>query len=121
MTTEGDFAAIVSRLRGWGYSGDEYPGCYGRSNGSSWSAGRPELHTNHHYVCSMNPDQDYIDSLVSSLANGQTVNWFVDVNGRFYLIGTGPMNHAGTGNSSVLARSRPATRWPVRPVTCPAI
>ena len=50
----------------------------------------------------MDPSQDYIDSLVSNLANGQTVNWFADVNGVGYLIGTGPMNHAGTGNSYVL-------------------
>ena len=54
----------------------------------------------------MDPSQDYIDSLVSNLANGQTVNWFADVNGAGYLIGTGPMNHAGTGNSYVLDRAR---------------
>ena len=105
MTTTDDYAAIVKRLRGWGFSGDEYPGCYGRSNGSGWTHGKPVLHTNHHYVCSMNPEQSYIDSLVANLAAGNTVNWFADVNGRFYLLGTGPMNHAGTGNSSVLNRA----------------
>jgi hypothetical protein len=53
----------------------------------------------------MNPEQSYIDSLVANLAAGAVVNWFADVNGRAYLLGTGPMNHAGTGNSSVLART----------------
>ncbi len=104
MSTEDDFRAIVGRLRGWGFSGDEYPGCYGRSNGSGWTHGRPVGHVFHHYVCKMDPAQSYIDQLVSSLANSQTVNWFADVNGRFYLLGTGPMDHSGTGNSSVLNR-----------------
>jgi hypothetical protein len=63
-------------------------------------------HVNHHYVCSLNPDQGYINNLVSSLANGSVVNWFADVHGVAYLIGTGPMNHAGTGNQSVLDRTR---------------
>ena len=105
MSIEDDFRAIVARLRSWGFDGDEYPGCYGRNNGTSWTHGKPVLHTNHHYVCSLNPEQSYIDSLVSTLANGSTVNWFADVNRRFYLLGTGPMNHAGTGNSSVLDRA----------------
>ena len=93
-------------LRGWGFKVTEWDGCYGRSNGGSWSAGRPVGHVNHHYVCSMNPDQGYINGLVNSLANGKTVNWFADVHGVAYLIGTGPMNHAGTGNQSVLDRTR---------------
>jgi len=106
MTTTDDFKAIVNRLRGWGFDIVEYSGCYGRSNGTSWSAGRPEGHVNHHYVCAMNPDQAYINSLVDNLAAGSTVNWFADVNRRGYLLGTGPMNHSGTGNSSVLQRVR---------------
>lgn len=106
MSTPDEFRSIVGRLRGWGFDIVEYSGCYGRSNGTSWSAGRPEGHLNHHYVCSLNPDQAYIDSLVANLANGSTVNWFADVNRRGYLLGTGPMNHSGTGNSSVLARVR---------------
>jgi hypothetical protein len=65
-------------------------------------------HVNHHYVCSLNPDQGYINNLVSNLANGKTVQWFADVHGVAYLIGTGPMNHAGTGNQSVLDRTRNA-------------
>jgi hypothetical protein len=97
-----DYAAIVSRLRGWGFEIREEGGCYGRSNGSSWSAGRPVGHVNHHFVCGMSPSQSYIDGLVSQLVNGTVVQWFADVNGRAYLIGTGPMNHAGTGMSSVL-------------------
>jgi hypothetical protein len=104
MSTTDDFKAIVKRLRGWGFTVSEYSGCYGRSNGTSWTHGKPVWHTNHHYVCSMNPEQSYIDSLVSSLAANATVNWFADVNGRAYLLGTGPMNHAGTGNSYVLDR-----------------
>jgi hypothetical protein len=106
MSITDDFRAIVARLRGWGFDVVEYSGCYGRSNGTGWSAGRPEGHINHHYVCSLNPEQGYIDSLVASLAGGAVVNWFADVNGRGYLLGTGPMNHSGTGNSSVLARVR---------------
>jgi hypothetical protein len=54
----------------------------------------------------MNPDQGYIDGLVGNLASGSVVNWFADVNGVAYLIGTGPMNHFGTGNQSVLDRTR---------------
>jgi hypothetical protein len=106
MTTTDDYRAVVARLRGWGFDIVEYSGCYGRSNGTSWTNGKPDLHTNHHYVCAMNPDQAYIDSLVANLASGSTVNWFADVNRRGYLLGTGPMNHAGTGNSSVLQRAR---------------
>jgi hypothetical protein len=101
-----DYAAIVARLRGWGFRVVEWDGCYGRSNGSTWPAGRPIGHVNHHYVCSLNPDQDYIDQLVANLAAGKTVQWFDDVHGAAYLIGVGPMNHAGTGNQSVLDRTR---------------
>lgn len=114
MSVEDDFRAIVGRLRGWEFSVREESGCYGRSNGTSWAAGRPEGHVNHHYVCSLNPDQSYIDGLVANLTAGSTVNWFADVNGRAYLIGTGPCNHAGTGNSSVLALTR-ADRPPPGP------
>jgi len=106
MSITDDFKAIVKRLRDWGFNVTEYSGCYGRSNGTGWSNGKPVGHVNHHYVCSLNPDQSYINSLVSTLASGSTVNWFADVNGKAYLIGTGPMNHAGTGNSSVLNRTK---------------
>ena len=102
MSTTDDFRNAVGLLRGWGFKVTEWSGCYGRSNGGSWSAGRPVGHVNHHYVCSLNPDQGYINNLVSNLANGKTVQWFADVHGVAYLIGTGPMNHAGTGMSSVL-------------------
>src|SRR4051812_16565174 len=106
MSTTDDFKAIVARLRSWGFSIREESGCYGRSNGTGWTDGRPVGHINHHYVCSLNPAQSYIDGLVANLKAGNTVNWFADVNGRAYLIGTGPMNHSGTGNSSVLALTR---------------
>jgi len=106
MSTSDDFRVAVGFLRGWGFNVVEWDGCYGRSNGGSWSAGRPVGHVNHHYVCSLNPDQGYINGLVNSLANGKTVQWFADVHGVAYLIGTGPMNHAGTGNQSVLDRTR---------------
>jgi hypothetical protein len=53
----------------------------------------------------MNPAQTYIDGIVSMLVAGRTVNWFADVNGAGYLIGTGPLNHSGQGNSSVLNRT----------------
>jgi hypothetical protein len=106
MTTTDDFRAVVAQLRAWGYKVTEWSGCYGRSNGGGWSAGKPVGHVNHHYVCSLNPDQGYINGLVTNLANGSTVNWFADVHGVAYLIGTGPMNHAGTGNQSVLDRTR---------------
>src|SRR6478609_7346250 len=106
MSPSDDFRAVVAKLREWGFNVTEWSGCYGRSNGSGWSAGVPVGHVNHHYVCSMNPDQGYIDSLVSMLVNGDTVNWFDDVHGTAYLVGVGPMNHAGTGNQSVLDRTR---------------
>jgi hypothetical protein len=106
MSVSDEYAAVVGRLRSWGFRVTEWSGCYGRSNGGSWSAGRPVGHINHHYVCSMNPDQGYINNLVSNLANGKTVQWFADVHGVAYLIGTGPMNHAGTGMSSVLNRTK---------------
>ena len=99
-----DFRAVVARLRGWGFKVVEYGGCYGRSNGSSWSRGVPIGHVNHHYVCGLNPSASYIESLVSTLANGETVNWFADVNGCAWLLGVGPMNHAGMGSSSVRDR-----------------
>lgn len=106
MSVSDDYRAAVELLRGWGFTVVEWSGCYGRSNGGGWSAGVPVGHVNHHYVCSMNPDQGYIDNLVQGLANGSTVQWFADVHGVAYLIGTGPMNHAGTGNSSVLNRTK---------------
>jgi hypothetical protein len=106
MSTTDDFKAIVKRLRDWGFKVTEWSGCYGRSNGNSWTNGKPVGHINHHYVCSLNKDQGYINSLVSNLANGAVVNWFADVNGVAYLIGTGPMNHSGTGNSSVLSKTK---------------
>ena len=106
MSTTDDYRAAVANLRSWGFKVVEWSGCYGRSNGGGWSAGRPVGHVNHHYVCSMNPDQGYINNLVANLANGSVVNWFADVHGVAYLIGTGPMNHAGTGNQSVLDRTR---------------
>jgi hypothetical protein len=106
MSVEDDFRRVVQILRDWGFNIREEPGCYGRSNGSGWAAGRPVGHINHHYVCSLNPDQGYIDNLVANIAAGDVVNWFADVHGVAYLVGTGPMNHAGTGNSSVLNLTR---------------
>jgi hypothetical protein len=106
VSVSDDYAAAVKLIRGWGFQVTEWSGCYGRSNGGGWSAGKPVGHGNHHYVCSLNPDQGYINNLVANLAGGDVVNWFADVNGVAYLIGTGPMNHFGTGNSSVLDRTR---------------
>ena len=115
MTVADDFRAIVAKLRGWGYAVREEGGCYGRSNGLGWNAGRPVGHVNHHYVCSLNPAQSYIDGLVGNLVAGTTVNWFADVNGRAYLIGTGPMNHAGTGNSYTLDATKAGKPPPYSP------
>jgi hypothetical protein len=117
MSVSDDFRAAVELLRGWGFHVTEWNGCYGRSNGGSWSAGRPVGHVNHHYVCSLNGSQDYINGLVSNLANGSVVNWFADVHGVAYLIGTGPMNHAGTGNQSVLDRTRMDAPPPSNPAS----
>ena len=117
MSVSDDFRAAVELLRGWGFHVTEWNGCYGRSNGGSWSAGRPVGHVNHHYVCSLNPDQGYINNLVGNLANGSVVNWFADVHGVAYLIGTGPMNHAGTGNQSVLDRTRADQAPPSNPAS----
>jgi hypothetical protein len=65
----------------------------------------------------LNGSQDYINGLVSNLANGSVVNWFADVHGVAYLIGTGPMNHAGTGNQSVLDRTRMDAPPPSNPAS----
>jgi len=117
MSVSDDFRAAVELLRGWGFHVTEWNGCYGRSNGGGWSAGRPVGHVNHHYVCSLTPDQGYINNLVANLANGSVVNWFADVHGVAYLIGTGPMNHAGTGNQSVLDRTRMDAPPPSNPAS----
>lgn len=117
MSVSDDFRAAVEILRSWGFKVVEWQGCYGRSNGGSWSAGKPVGHVNHHYVCSLNPDQGYINGLVSNLANGSVVNWFGDVHGVAYLIGTGPMNHAGTGNQSVLDLTRKDQAPPSNPAS----
>lgn len=117
MSVSDDFRRVVEILRGWGFTVVEWQGCYGRSNGGSWSAGKPVGHVNHHYVCSLNPDQGYINGLVSNLASGSVVNWFGDVHGVAYLIGTGPMNHAGTGNQSVLDRTRNDQAPPSNPAS----
>jgi hypothetical protein len=117
MAITDDYRAVVSRLRSWGFETVEWSGCYGRSNGSGWSAGRPVGHVNHHYVCSLNPDLNYIHNLVQNLANGAVVQWFADVHGTAYLIGTGPMNHAGTGNQSVLDRTRSDQPPPSNPAS----
>jgi hypothetical protein len=116
VSTTDEFRDVVGQLRAWGFKVVEWSGCYGRSNRLNWSAGRPVGHINHHYVCSMNPAQTYINGLVQGLANGNTVNWFADVNGVGYLIGTGPMNHSGIGNSSVLDRTK-ADQPPPGPAT----
>jgi len=105
MSITDDFHQIVDRLRGWGFQVTEWSGCYGRQTGS-WPSGRPEGHINHHFVCSLNPDQGYINGLVGNLASNKTVQWFADVHGVAYLIGTGQMSHAGTGNSYVRDRTR---------------
>lgn len=111
-----DFRAIVGRLRSWGFDVSEVAGCYSRSNGLGWARGVPCGHIDHHFVCSMNPAQSYINSIVSMLVNGSTVNWFADVNGRAYLIGAGPMNHSGQGNTAVLNRTV-ADQAPTGPAT----
>jgi hypothetical protein len=65
----------------------------------------------------MNPDQGYINNLVQGLANNKTVGWFADVHGVAYLVGTGPMNHAGTGNQSVLDRTKSDQPPPSNPAS----
>lgn len=117
MSVSDDYRAAVGKLRDWGFKVVEWSGCYGRSNGGGWAAGKPVGHINHHYVCSLNPDQNYINNLVANLANGSVVNWFADVHGVAYLIGTGPMNHAGTGNQSVLDRTRNDQAPPSNPAS----
>lgn len=104
-------------LRSWGREVREQPGCWGKNNGLDWAYGEPQAWVNHHFVCSLNPSQDYIDNLVAMLRNGYAtggggflpgpvVNTFLDMNGVIYLIATGPSNHAGQGSSSVLNRVR---------------
>ena len=116
MSLESEYRSIVARLRGWGFTVREISGCYGRSNGTVYSGGRPYGHVNHHYVCSLNAAQGYIDGLIANLVAGKTINWFADVNGVAYLLQTGPANHAGTGNLSVLSKTK-ADQPPPGPAT----
>jgi hypothetical protein len=104
---------IVARIQGWGFKVVEWDSPYGKNNGiPDWHNDNPDAHLNHHFVCSLNPAQSYINGLVGMLAGGYgetpgpVVNWFADVNGVAYLIATGPANHSGRGDSSVLARVR---------------
>lgn len=104
----------VHLLRSWGYTVVETPGCYGANNGLDWDNGvGPQASLDHHFGCSLNPAQSYIDGMVNMLKDGYAtggggflpgpvVNRFVDMNGVIYLIATGPANHAGQGSSVVL-------------------
>jgi len=107
--TSAHYQNIVNRLRGWGDKVVVLGGAMGYGNGMSWSNGVPIGHGWHHFVCSLNPDQSYIDGLVEMLrvgygdlaGGGGVVNWFGDVNGVGYLIGTEPCNHFGRGDTAV--------------------
>jgi hypothetical protein len=103
MSASTSYPEQVKLLRSWGFTVKEQPGCYGRSNGTSWHGGDRAGQVNHHYVCPLAPPANP-QPFVDSLTNGKTVNWVIDAAGVIYLCGTGPMNHAGKGDSSVLAR-----------------
>jgi hypothetical protein len=112
-SSEQGFRNVVDRMRGWGQTVVVTPGAYGRNNGiQNYDGGRPIGHTNHHFVCKLNPAQGYIDGLVQMLINGygdlagagSVVPWFQDVNGVSYLIADGPSNHSGKGSSILLSR-----------------
>jgi hypothetical protein len=103
MSSSQSYPEQVKLLRSWGFTVKEQPGCYGRNNGTGWKAGDRVAQVNHHYVCPLAPPanpQQYIDALT----NNKLANWGIDAAGVIYLIATGPMNHAGKGDSSVLAR-----------------
>lgn len=109
------FQMVSTILQKWGGSVRNSPG-YATANNGIAEYNTPTLlpcgHVNHHFVCSLNPDQAYIDGIVHMLevgygdlaGAGSVVPWFIDVHGAFYLIATGPSNHAGRGDAAVLAR-----------------
>lgn len=103
------YRAQVNLLRSWGYRVNEQAGCWGRNNGLSWVYGDRVAQVNHHYVCPLSPPgnaQAYVNTLARGSDIAPVVNWVLDAAGVLYLIGTGPCNHAGRGDSSVLARVR---------------
>lgn len=104
------FQAQVALLRSWGFTVNEQPNCWGRSNGlGDYDGGQRKGQVNHHFVCPLAPPADpqaMVDMLVNGYDEtpGPVVPWCIDAAGVIYLISTGPANHAGRGNSSVLAR-----------------
>jgi hypothetical protein len=109
VSAEDSYRSQVALLRQWGYTVKEQPGCYGANNGASWNSGDRKGQVNHHFVCPLAPPADpqgFVDMLVNGYDDtpGPVVNWSIDAVGVIYLIATGPCNHAGQGNSSVLAR-----------------
>lgn len=103
MSAKESYPAQVALLRSWRYTVKEEPGCYGRSNGSSWATGDRFGQLNHHYVSPLSPPGN-VRAYVDAMRNGNVVNWVIDAAGIIYLIGTGPMNHAGKGDLSVFNR-----------------
>ena len=103
MSAADSYPKQVALLRSWGFTVKEQSGCYGRSNGSSWAEGDRRAQLNHHFVCPLAPPANP-QTFVDNLRAGNTVQWAIDAVGVIYLIGTGPMNHAGKGDQSVYNR-----------------
>ena len=106
------FSDVNNLMRSWGYPVEEADGCWSRGNGSSWAAGQPLAHVNHHFVIPMSSafengaqNVTYGDGTLS----GPKCNWYGGIdprtgNRRLRFIAVGPANHAGMGRSEVRAR-----------------
>lgn len=106
------FSDVNNLLRGWGYPVEEQEGCWGRSNGSSWSAGVPVGHTNHHFVIPLSsPFMNGVQNVTygDSSLSGPKCNWYGGIDPstgakRLRFISVGTANHAGQGRIEVRNR-----------------
>jgi len=109
MSQASDFFQRVNQvLRGWGYDVEEQEGCWGRSNGSSWAAGIPRAHTNHHFVIPLSaPFMSGVNNVTygDSTLQGPKCNYYGGVDPttgkkRIRFIAVGTANHPGQGNTT---------------------
>ena len=99
------YAGVNDLMRSWGYPVEEQPGCWSRSNGSSWADGGPLAATNHHYVIPLSANfENAARAVTDGDANlaGPKCNYYGGVDAatgrqRLRFISVGPANHAGMG------------------------
>jgi LysM repeat protein len=107
MAARAFFEGVNAKMRSWGYSVEEQPGCWSRGNGSSWAHGGPVAHTNHHFVISLrSPIANGVQNVTfgDSSLSGPKCNYYGGLDPvtgvkRLVFISAGPANHAGRGRS----------------------